>query len=246
MNPEEVRQFDAFWEHVRKAEMDIAVNGHKGCPPPDQLGDDWDEAFAAAYQAVRKFLRRLRKERLYIPPPGMPWRPKPYAADTAHQALMEFLNPPQEAYGHPGVLDTPEYLAIKAAAVEELRLRKDSRDQAEAEHVRVSPQSRTKAKLTMLLAVLTRHHFPSDQGEVTAPLLWHEIKKIIEQTTGKGWSQATISRYIRLLYKKGGMREYTQLCLSKAVVRKDGFLKKYEDGSISVDALVDDADDDPE
>jgi len=51
---------------------------------------------------------------------------------------------------------------------------------------------------------------------------------------------------MKLLFKKGGMREYSRLCLARAIVHRNGILKKYEDGSTSVDAIVDWADEDVE
>jgi len=43
------------------------------------------------------------------------------------------------------------------------------------------------------------------------------------------------------LYPDGGMAEYRRLCISGAILKK-GILKRYEDGTADVDAIVDDDD----
>lgn len=202
MNTEEVRLFDVFWDHVRKAEMDILVNGHKGCPPCES-GDPWDEDFATACQDIKKFLGRCSKTDMYFPPPDMTWRPRPYAADTAHQALMDFLNPPQEVYGHPGVLDSPEYRAIKAAAVEELQHRKVSREQSKDKHMNRRLGKSIKDKRILMVATLHFHHFKSDKYNVIEPISIREIREFISKEKDKDWSQPSITRVMKLLFKDG-------------------------------------------
>lgn len=237
MKQDETQLFEAYWDFVRRAEADIAINGHKGCPPPDPVGDPWDDEFAAAYKAITPFLRRLRKRLVFPPPPGMPWRATPITTDTAHQALMEFLNPTKEVYGHPGVLETPEYLAIWAAAIEERRLRAEVREQA-AKKPRV-PRESSKDKLRILIPFLLDHH----RKHGTEPLTVDEISERLTKIMGDGWSQPSVSRAVIDLFPDGGMAEYRRLCVSGAIVKK-GILKRYEDGTADVDAIVEDEEDD--
>ena len=241
MKQDETQLFEAFWDFVRRAEADIAINGHKGCPPPDPVGDPWDDEFAAAYKAITPFLRRLQKKQVFPPPLGMPWRAKPIATDTAHQALMEFLNPTKEVFGHPGVLETSEYLAIKAAAIEERRLRAEIREQAAKKPK--APRSSTKSKAQLLIAFLVSYHLHQKSGPVTAPLTQKQISKTMTETMGKGWSQPRVHDLIEQVFRKGGMAEYKRVCLSGAIIRK-GILKRYEDGTADIDAIVEDEEDD--
>ncbi len=228
--------FETFWEHVRKSEIDIRLNGHEGCPPPEWLADPWDDDFAAAYEAIRPFLRHLRKDNVFLPPPGMTWRPTPLITETAHQALMWFLNPTKQVYGHPDVLDSPEYRAIKAAAMEERQLRSVAK--AEAARKPKASKDKTKDKNRILIPFLLDHH--KKHGK--EPLTVTEISARMTALVGGGWSQPSVSRAMLGLYKEG-MSEYRRLCVSGAILKK-GILKRYEDGSADVDAIVEDEQDD--
>ena len=236
MNLDETQRFESFWDYVRRAEADIAINGHKGCPPPDPVGDPWDDDFAAAYEAIKPFLRRLRQEHVFLPPSGMTWRPAPLCTDTAHQALMWFLNPPKEVYGHPGLLESPEYLAIKTTAMEERRLRAEAR--ADAAKQPKTPRGPTKDKLRILIPFLLVHH----EKHGVKPLTVTEIAESLTKDVGAGWSQPSVSRAMGLLFPEGGMAHYERLCLSGAILKK-GILKRYADGTADVDAIVEDEDD---
>ena len=83
-----------------RAETDIRINGHRECPPPDQVCDYWDDIFAAAYEAVKPFLGQFRQDRMYIPPLGLNGWNRPFLAETAHQGVMYILNPRQLVYGN--------------------------------------------------------------------------------------------------------------------------------------------------
>jgi hypothetical protein len=47
--------------------------------------------------------------------------PGPLRAETAHQAIMFYLNPPRELYGEAHALDSQEYIEMKREAMEELQ-----------------------------------------------------------------------------------------------------------------------------
>ena len=241
MKPDEKQLFEAFWDHVRRAEADIAVNGHKGCPPPDPVGDPWDDDFEAAYEAIRPFFRHLRKEHVFVPPLGMTWRATPMTTETAHQALMWFLNPPKEVYGHPGVLDTPEYLAIKAAAMEERRLRHEARQKASEQPVTARLGTEKKARL--LLSFLRSDLRSRGEGGSVEPLTQEQISDAMTKKLGAGWSQPTIHRLMEFLFPYGGMNEYVRHC-GLGEINQDGILNRNDDGTTDVDAISYDDDDD--
>jgi len=116
---EVVARFEDFWSHVRDAEHSIRDWDR----PPLQRGEAayyWDERFAAAYDAVAPLLQPLAQKRMFVTPPSVP-ELSPFSAETAHQALMFFLNPPQALFGYPSALDSPEYRQIKREAQDELR-----------------------------------------------------------------------------------------------------------------------------
>jgi uncharacterized protein YneF (UPF0154 family) len=241
MKPSEKQLFETFWDHVRRAETDVDLNGHKGCPPPDPIGDPWDDEFAAAFDAIKPFLRQFRREHVFPPPLGMRWRREPMVVESAHQALMWFLNPPHEVYGHPGVLDSPEYLAIKAAAMEERRLRAEAREQASRKPK--TPRSSTKTKAQVLIAFLVNHHLLQKSGPDKTPLSQEQISDALTQAMGKGWSQPRIHDLMEQVFKNGGMDEYKSICRSGAILKR-GILKRYEDGTADIDAIVEDEQDD--
>lgn len=114
-----VEAFERFWTHVGRAERDIRANGHSGRLPPICFGDSWDDDFAHAYQQIHTFLQQFWHQQCYVVPPGLAFRPIPLCAATAHEALMFFLNKPDELFGERGVLDSVEYRRIKADAMKE-------------------------------------------------------------------------------------------------------------------------------
>lgn len=206
----------------------------KGARPPNPVGDPWDDEFAAAYEAVKPFLRRLRREYVFVPPLGMTWRPVPLRTETAHQALMWFLNPTKEVYGHPRVIETPEYLAIKASAMEERRLRHEARQKASEQPVTVRLATEKKARL--LLSFLRSDLRGRGEGGSVEPLTQAEISDAMTKKLGEGWSQPTIHRLMEFLYPDGGMNEYVRLC-GLGEINQNGILNRNDDGTTDVDAL---------
>lgn len=122
-----VRDFDDFWGRVEKAEFDIRQNAHLGRLPPYCIGDPWDEDFAASYKRIRSLLKKFRRHRYYSVPPGLMFAPVPLKTETAHEAIMHFLNPPKELYGDAHALDSREYTEMKREAMAELSDRDTTR-----------------------------------------------------------------------------------------------------------------------
>jgi hypothetical protein len=116
-----IHDFDEFWERVGKAEVDIRLNAHLGRLPPCCIGDPWDEDFAASYKRIRPLLLKFRRHRFFSVPAGLMFFPGPLRAETAHQAIMFYLNPPRELYGEAHALDSQEYIEMKREAMEELQ-----------------------------------------------------------------------------------------------------------------------------
>ncbi len=221
----------AFWNKVQKAEQDIRENGHVGRLPPICFGDPWDAEFAQAYDAVRPHLSKFRKERYYRVPSGLAFRPSPLKAETAHQALMFFLNRPDELYGEKGVLDSPEYKAIKEAAMLELQQRDEIRI-SKNRRPSSSSSAKQRSSIIELRAFLIDHHFPKGRPfqKETLPC------EAIEQEFG--WSQGTVSKKMTTLFKlAGGMTAYTALFEDKETSTPKGFRKLFDDSTLDVDSL---------
>lgn len=221
-----VNVFDQYWTYVERAERDIRQNGHLGRLPPICHGDPWDEQFAAACDAVHPYLSKFRKERYYAVPAGLAFRSGPIKAITAHQALMFFLNRPDELYGEKGVLDSTEYKTIKEAAIAELKQRDEVR--VTRTQPRCSRSALQRSQVIDLRAYLLDYHFPKGLPVRDKPLLQKSIEKHFN------WSQGKVSKIMRKLFK-GGMDEYVSVFGSD--VPPTGYRQRFDDLSVSVDAL---------
>jgi hypothetical protein len=224
-----IAAFESFWRFVARAEQDIRENEHRGRIPPDSFGNPWDEEFAAAYEAVQPHLKKFRKVRFFKVPAGLAFVPGPFTAETGHQALMFFLNPSEQLYGERGVLDTPEYLAIKEPGMQELQNRDEARVSA-AVKGRTSPSARKKSELIELRAYIFDHHFPKGGRVCTATLASKEIESHL------GWCQSKVSLAMGEIFKSNkGMEVYGAIFGTHT--SDAGYKNRFEDGTLSVEAL---------
>jgi hypothetical protein len=230
MTSKERRALDDFWRYVNRTEEFIRQYGHTGYDPSNR--DRWDDDFAAAYEAIRPALRPF-SPRMFTVPTDVPVL-NAYSAETAHQAVMFFLNPPQALFGSIQALDSPEYREIKNQAQEELR-----RVQSQKGRRKKSRMSREDlaADLTALLSALVLHHRPSEEAPSSEPLTQQELARILK------WSQPRVSRRMAKLFPEDGMNGYRQSCKDGSVLK--GFIKRYADGTADVEAIMgsDDEDD---
>jgi hypothetical protein len=219
-----------FWSFVATFELDIRQNGHRGRMPPCCLDDPWNEEFAQAYELLAQHLKRFRQLRYFKVPAGLAFFQMPLLAETAHQALMFFLNPAFGLYGEMGVLDSPEYIAIKEAAMAELEQHQAARLKAKVKP-KCSKDAKTSVELIELMAHLRDHHFPEGKPACNIALGLKDLQKHF------GWSQGTATRRMKALFKTSGsgMDRY------KAVFSDDeplkGYRKELEDSTLDVDAL---------
>jgi hypothetical protein len=221
--------FDNFWAFVSKAEHDIRQNGHLGRMPPDSHDDPVDDAFAAAYETIRPHLKKFRRERYFTIPVGLALASRPFSAETAHQALMFFLDPPKDLYGEKGVLDSPEYLAIKESAMQELQKRDEARISVAAEKT-PSLSAKMASELIELRAFVFDHHLPKGGRVQTTTLKSTEIEERF------GWSQSTVSRKMGKLFKSNhGMSVYGAVFGTHTP--DDVVHNRLEDSTLSVDAI---------
>lgn len=215
MTSEETRAFTAFWDHVRRAEEDVRQNWYRGHPTPDVIGDPWDDEFAKAYDAIHPVLEPFVRTRMVVVPPDIPLL-NPYSAETWHQALMFFLNPPHQIYGSAKAFRSPEYQRIKSGALRELRILDSLNDYLDEKMLKAEApgttkptrDERIKRELKRLRFAIFEHHFANDEGPVREPLT---IQQIMELLPDLHWSQPTASRRMAMLFK-GGMRAYERWC----------------------------------
>ena len=236
------KEFEYFWSHVANAERDIRENGHLGRLSPICFGDPWDEDFAAALQAIIPHFRKFRKMRFYFIPVGLMFRPSPIMADSAHEALMFFLNSPSELYGEKGVLDSAEYLTIKAAAMAELQ-ELSAASIAPTRTSSCSRSARRRSELTDLRGLLLDHHLPEGKPFQIRTLTSAEIEAHFS------WSQSKVSRRMSELFKnRNGMKAYGAVFGTHTTPR--GFRSRFENETLTIQAiwldrkLDDDGDDD--
>jgi len=220
---------DAFWRFVARMELDIRQNAHRGRMPPCCLNDPWDEEFAQAYELLALHLKRFRRLRYFKVPAGLAFFQFPLWAETAHQALMFFLNPAFGLYGEMGVLDSPEYIAIKEAAMAELEQHQAARLKAKAKP-KCSKEAKTLVELIELNAHLWDHHFPKGKPACNITFGLEDLKKHF------GWSKSTVTRRMQVLFKSAdAMDSYNAVFTSHEPVK--GYKKVFEDATLDVDAL---------
>jgi hypothetical protein len=215
MTPQETQAFTAFWDHIRRAEEDVRQNWYRGHPTPDAIGDPWDDDFAVAYDAVHLALGPFVRTRMVIVPHDIPLV-NAYSADTWHQALMFFLNPPHHIYGSEKAFKSPEYLRIKDGALRELRILEsldeyldDKVLQADApSKPKLGKSERIQEELRKLRMAIFGYHFPIGKPAVLTPLT---VQQIVDLLPELGWLQPTASRRLALVFK-GGTKGYWRWC----------------------------------
>ena len=221
---------EVYWDFARRAKLSIRENCHKGRIPPDCGGDYWDEDFAKAYDDIKPFLRKNRKGCFWATAAGLAFFSGPIKAETAHQALMFYLNAPEKLYGERDALESPEFIAIESAASNELMQVEKSR------HLKVakkpySPSAKKRTELIELRAFIMDRHFPFHGN--TVELSPCKAKDIMKEF---GWSQSKVSRYMSIIFKnKSGMRAYAAVFNTDTTPR--GYKKRFENGTTSVEAI---------
>lgn len=220
--------FEKFWMYVERAERQVRENEHRGRLPPICQGDPWDEGFAAAYERLVPYLRKFRKERFYPVQSGLAFRAAPIAAQTAHQALMFFLNPPDELFGETGVLDASEYSVIKAAAIAELQDRDTMRMNRNDRRKKLVSRRRqgvnegefSDAAFCLLAFLMRQHGCNADVASFEAV----EQSEIADVLRGEDapWYQSKVSRAMAELMQaidsrdqRKAMVRYRRLCESQ-------------------------------
>jgi hypothetical protein len=118
MNEKTQKAFGIFWDRIGHAEN--MIFDHTGPRYPPFVKEDMDDSFFEAYAAIKQALKPLANKRHFIGPPEAPGYPV-FEAETAHEALMFILNPPEALFGLPAILTKEEYLTIKREAQEEYR-----------------------------------------------------------------------------------------------------------------------------
>ena len=235
MAVEQLRDFDEFWRVIDLNESYVRRYGHAVWHPG--LRDRWDEQLERAYEAIRPHLSALRRPSLFTTPAGAKGF-NPYEAETAHQALMFFLNPPENMFGQIWVLTSPEYLRIKQETMAELERLRSAPGRPERPARRPPSPSRPAKRARrntrraddklLLRNYLLVHHLPSRGGPVLEPLSQGEIAEEL------GWDQPRVSRAMKALFKVGAMKAYKSQ-LASGQLR--GFLKRGEDGTTDVEAF---------
>ncbi len=218
-----------FWNYVLRAEQDYHEHGWRGHVSPDHINNGWDEEFAAAYERIKPQLKRCGNPKFHQVPPGLRYQSTPIHAESAHEALMIFLNPPYMLYGDWDVLDSEEYQEIKSAAIKELQ---DSQEKnAEKKQPKMPRHRKTKLAISALATILREHHFP-ETGHVNLTLLTQE-----QIATRLECSQPTINRHMKRLFKTDDAKgAYSNMFLRERPER--GFRKEFEDGTVDYDKIV--------
>lgn len=225
--------FEIFWDHVRRAEEIIRQYGHLGRLPPMCHGDPWDEDFAKAYDGIRRYLRKFQRDQSFRVPADLAFRVGPLRAETAHQALMFFLNKPEELHGEPGVLDSTEYLAIKSDAMREYSERDKSRAVwSTPTRSRGEEDARIDQDVEDLKYALRERYFPARGEGVQHPESFKDLRRILFPA----WSGSKFCRRMQKLLKcRNAKRAFDELFRGGGP--HTGFLRLLEDGTHEVEAI---------
>ena len=118
MDERTAKAFEHFWGRIGSTEHSIFDWTGPRLPPfvKEGMDDSWFED----YDAIRMALKPLAKRRPFIAP-AEATGDAVFQAETAHEALMFILNPPDALFGLPHILTGREYLDIKREAQEEFR-----------------------------------------------------------------------------------------------------------------------------
>lgn len=234
----QLKDFNAFWRVVDLNEGYIRQYGHVGWHPG--LRDGWDEQFERVYEAIHRHLAPLQRHLTILTPSGAMGF-NPYEAETSHQGLMFFLNPPENLFGQAWILSSPEYVRLKGEAMAEMdRLLTPSSQSEQSGHRPLpnrKPARRTRKKTQrgndelLLRELLLTQHFPYQADTVLDPFIQDEIAQVL------GWGQPRVSRAIRALFGPGGMKVYKSQLASSQL---KGFLKRGDDGMTDVEAFDED------
>jgi hypothetical protein len=197
--------------------------------PPLCYGDPWDEDFALAFEAIRPYLRKFRRDRFFPVPAGLPFGP--LRAKFGHEALMYCLNPSRELYGFGWFLDTSEYRAIKAEAMSELGQRDKSRRVPwKTKDLPCSIAAHILGEIANLKGFVWDYHFPR-KGEVVLKLL-----KLKDIQAKFGWPQSTATHRMQKWFKcKKAMKAYAKVFSVDAPVK--GFRKRLKDATLDIEAI---------
>ena len=224
------RCFEKFWDFVAACERNYRTEGHTGFYPPDMVGDFCIAEFHDVYDQIHPWLKKFHKRRMFSLPVCLRHHPGPITAETGHQALLFFLNPPEALHGELGVLDSAEYLEMKKIACDELAYAQ-RQWQAAQKRPKPSVEAQTRAKLVELRSVIYDHHFPKKAPFRQATL---KAEKIAEKL---GWSQSTVSRLMSQLFKtpSRGMAAYHAIFKTMDVPK--GYREKLDDRTDHVVAI---------
>ena len=118
MDEQTERAFLEFWGRVGSAEK--MISDWTGPRSPSFTKEDMDDTWFEGYENIRAALKPLAKQRPFIAP-AEAVGDAIFPAETAHEALMFILNPPDTLFGLLHVLTSREYLDIKREARDEFR-----------------------------------------------------------------------------------------------------------------------------
>jgi hypothetical protein len=212
------KAFETFWAFVASAKDKIVQYGHTGFDPDAE--EKWSAPFEDAFNNIGCYLRPVRQAREYFLPIHAPGRYPVIWAESAHEGLLKFLNPPEALFGLTHVLSSQEFQQLEQQALEELaqiRLRMRIRQ----------PKMNVRTNSNLLRgALLTLHQFDSKTPQ-DGPFSQTEIAKLLT------WCQSRVSRTMKNLFPDG-MAGYARMCRT-GMMRK-GFLRKFDNGTFGIEA----------
>ncbi len=237
--------FDEFWNRIKATEDFICENAYRIHTHPQCFGEKWSEDFAESYAQISHALKKLRTPRFFPVPKDLKFCTCPISAETAHQALMFFLNPQEDVCGEADALNSREYKAIKRQAEEELgQLQElnDSRLQRLAKPKETPRGEKNSFEFERaVFYVLVMHHRENPEGPVNDPFksqrdITDRLKKYQSEMNATNprdkkvklpTSQPTVSRAMTTLLGRvkdrcgdmETMMRYRKLCAAGQIVQ---------------------------
>jgi hypothetical protein len=219
--------FDNFWVEVRRAEDVLVTYGHSPYRGDVRDPDCLSTKLLEAYEAIQRVLAPVAKQ-LMVPLPNMSCDYRPFMAASACEGLLHTLNPIYQLFSRQEWIASPEYIELRAEATREMFAAiaaESKRDCSRKNGVDYMP-------LHERLLLFIR----KQQREKKA--MEHEPPTAESLAAVFGVTQGAVSKAMRKIFP-GGMKEYCGLFRDGRESKSRGFFTKGDDGSLSVDGIVD-------
>lgn len=182
--------FQSYWRHVSGGENYVRTYGARGWAPDCREAEPFHELIAA-FEAIKPLLNRVARPRMFWTPP-MARGHAPFMANTAHEAIVFFLSPLENLFGHVGALESPEYRLMKEEAYSEGRAIQAGSRGTHRQKGKMTPRLKRKVDEVILCDHLYMRHFGDGRVKLTEPMSMRQMARELD-----GWNYSRVRRLLR-------------------------------------------------